>query len=296
MLRKLTLPALGLVVVGSTLWQMRRTVAVAEHVPQRTELVAARIHAEARVVSAPGAEVVVGVERGGRLARLLVEEGRPVRAGDVIAELDADEDQAALAEAKARLAQAEAELRFAGLQHQRAGRLHAQNAGSADAIDRAAHERDVAAAQRDLARATVRRLGAGLAKTRITAPIDGVVVARHATAGEVVAPGAPLATIADLSRTCVVAEVDEYDIGRVNVGDTVRVSAEGYDEGWDARVEEIPEIVSRRGLRPQDPGRPSDTGVLLVRIAPVEPLPLKLGQRAAVQIVSRPAAAVSSSR
>ena len=57
--------------------------------------------------------------------------------------------------------------------------------------------------------------------------------------------------------------------------------------GWCAPPEEIPDAVSARQLRPQDPGRPSDTRVLLVKVAAREPLPLKLGQRAEVEIDAR---------
>ncbi len=42
--------------------------------------------------------------------------------------------------------------------------------------------------------------------------------------------------------------------------------------------------LSRRALRPLDPGRPSDTRVLLVKIAFAEKTPLKLGQRVEVEI------------
>ena len=39
-----------------------------------------------------------------------------------------------------------------------------------------------------------------------------------------------------------------------------------------------------RRLKPQDPGRPSDTRVLLVKVALDEKTPLKLGQRVEVEI------------
>ena len=66
------------------------------------------------------------------------------------------------------------------------------------------------------------------------------------------------------------------------------ISAEGYPgPGWRGRVEEIADAVGPRRTRPEDPGRPADTRVLLVRIAFLEKTPLKLGQRVEVGIVRR---------
>jgi len=63
------------------------------------------------------------------------------------------------------------------------------------------------------------------------------------------------------------------------------VTAEGYDgKSWTGVVEEIPDAVSGRKLKPQDPGKPEDTRVLLVKIALKEATPLKLGQRVEVAV------------
>ncbi len=142
-----------------------------------------------------------------------------------------------------------------------------------------------AEARRDAARAAVDRLEAEAARYRILAPIDGIVIARHADPGEIVAPAAPLLTIADLSRLLVEAEVDEFDIPHVAADAPATVSAEGYPgPGWRGRVQEIADAVMPRQTRPEDPGRPADTRVLLVRIAFLEKTPLKLGQRVEVEI------------
>src|SRR5689334_2518136 len=57
------------------------------------------VHAEGRVVAYPGAEVVVGTDVGGRLRALPLVEKMRVKKGDLVAEIDADEQKAALAEA-----------------------------------------------------------------------------------------------------------------------------------------------------------------------------------------------------
>ena len=47
---------------------------------------------------------------------------------------------------------------------------------------------------------------------------------------------------------------------------------------------EGPDAVVGRRLKPQDPGKPEDTRVLLVKVALLEPTPLKLGQRVEIRI------------
>ena len=103
--------------------------------------------------------------------------------------------------------------------------------------------------------------------------------------GETLEAGKRIVTVADLSKTRIEAELDEFDSGRVRLDDAVRVTAEGYDgRVWKGRVEEIPDAVVGRRLKPQDPGKPEDTRVLLVKVALLEPTPLKLGQRVEIRI------------
>ena len=116
------------------------------------------------------------------------------------------------------------------------------------------------------------------------APFDGVVLERHAEQGEVLPPGARLLTIADLSRVRIEAEVDEFDAARVTVGAPVTITAEGHSGSWKGKVEDVPDAITPRRIRPDDPTRAPDTRVLLVKIVFVEPTPLRLGQRVEVSI------------
>jgi HlyD family secretion protein len=250
---------------------------------------ATRVAAEGRLVAYPGAQVMVGSDLAGTVVRLAVQEKQVVRRGQLLAELRADDLRSQLAEARARVAETEADLRFAARDAERARYLSDQHAGTEREAERTASGRDAALARIETARSEVRRLDAVLAKTRILAPIDGTVVERAVQSGEHVEAGTALLTLADLRRTRVEAEVDEFDAGHVALGAPVRVSVEGYDgRSWRAHVEEIPDSVVARRLRPQDPGRPADTRVLLVKIALDEPHPIKLGQRVEVAIAPPP--------
>ncbi|HET9226318.1 MAG TPA: efflux RND transporter periplasmic adaptor subunit [Thermoanaerobaculia bacterium] len=286
-IRKSLLPLIGVLLTLVLIGQIRsgRGTDTVEAASVPAPVQDERVVAEGRLVTYPGAEVVVATELPGVVVRLLVDEKDPVRKGQVIAELRADDLRAELSEARARMDEAEADIRFAEVDLGRAERLLAEQIGTQEMADRARRNRDAASARRETAQASVSRLNAILAKSRIVAPISGVVIVRSIQPGEHVEAGEPLLTLADLDRTRIEAEVDEFDAGRVALGAPVKVTAEGYTgQSWPARIEEIPDAVVPRRLKPQDPGRPSDTRVLLVKVALDGKTPLKLGQRVEIEI------------
>ena len=63
------------------------------------------------------------------------------------------------------------------------------------------HNLDLARTKQQETAATMERLQAQLAKTKIFAPIDGTIIERFAHAGQMIDPQSPLVTIADLTRT-----------------------------------------------------------------------------------------------
>lgn len=291
---RVVLPASAVLLLGVVGWNSMRMLSVRAgsapdgRVERAAGRPAGRVTAEGRVAAYPGGEVTVGTEVLGTIVAMPAAEKAVVRRGEVVVQLRDDEVRAALAEARARLTEAEVGLRLEraryGLDRVLPG-LARQPAAPAEARRESL---TAAEARRDAARAAVDRLEAEAARYRIVAPIDGVIIARHADPGETVAPAAPLLTIADLSRLRVEAEVDEFDIPRIAPNAAATISAEGYPgPGWRGRVEEIADAVSPRRTRPEDPGRPADTRVLLVRIAFLEQTPLKLGQRVEVEIAPR---------
>jgi HlyD family secretion protein len=151
-------------------------------------------------------------------------------------------------------------------------------------MEQTRNQLDLSLAQRDAARATAERLGVVLKKLQITAPFDGTLLTRLAQPGETVAAGSALLRIARMDKVRIEAEIDEFDLSRLRVASPVRIHAEGMDGFWRGHVEEIPQNVVGRKLKPQDPARPSDTRILLVKVALDEPTPLKLGQRVELEV------------
>jgi len=241
--------------------------------------------AEGRVSAYPGAEVVVGTDAAGSVVTMLVAERDVVRKGQLIAEIRSDDVAAALAEAKARVVEADADIRLFETEAARAKHLWEEEVGSRQTYDRALRDIDGAKARRATAEATVGRLAATLDKTRVVAPIDGMVIERSVDRGETVETGDAIVPIANLDRLRIDAAVDEFAIARIAAGASVDITADGFDGlSWKGHVEEIPDSVVGRKLKPEDPGRLSDGRVLLVKVAFDEKPPLKLGQKVDVRI------------
>ncbi|HEV7498407.1 MAG TPA: efflux RND transporter periplasmic adaptor subunit, partial [Vicinamibacteria bacterium] len=205
----------------------------------------ALVAADGRVVTYPGGEVIVGAERAGRVLRLLVDEGRVVHKGELLAELQSDALQASLREAQAQAVEADAEARLAELTLRRREDLARERVVSANDLDQAQRDLEIARARVDTARASVARDEAQLRETRIVAPIAGTVTARHVQPGEMVEVGRQVVTLADLSRLRIEAEADEADAAALAVGAAVQIRADGFPgRTWRGRVEEIPKSVT----------------------------------------------------
>lgn len=246
-----------------------------------------RIVAEGRIVPRPGAEVTVSSELGGVAASVPVRVKGRVKKGDVLVVFRSEDREAELAGSEAKLAEADADLAYLKREFQRRVKAPTDSQHYASELDSVRRDHEVAVARQRAAVFNVAHARAALARARITTPIDGVVLACHIQPGESAAPGERLVTVCDLSRTCIEAEVDEFDAPRVAVGAEVTITAEGFGPAsWRGTVEEVPDRVSDRNIRPEDPGRPIDASVLLVKIALTEPVPLKLGQRLEVEIRS----------
>ncbi len=284
-MNRILYPALAVLLLVATVAQVYATRPKPAGAPLAKSLAnTPRVVAEGRVVTYPGAEVTVGTDVSGTIETLKVEEKDRVRKGDVIGIIKAHDTHAALSVARARVSEAEADTRLFEAEVARAQHLWKEDVGSKQAWDKAERDLDASRARRTSAAADVRRLEALVGKTVITAPIDGIVIARNVHAGETVDVGDELLTIADLKKTRVEAEIDEFDVARIHLGATVSVMAEGFEKGWNATIEEIPDSVVNRRIKPQDPSKPIDTRVLLVKVAFAEPTPLKLGQRVEVRI------------
>ncbi len=97
-------------------------------------------------------------------------------------------------------------------------------------LERGARREQVEAARARLASAEkvldLARVQKGFAELR--SPLSGLVLAKHAEPGEVLAAGTPVLTVSDLSRVYLRAYLDESDLGKVKLGQTVSVTTDSY--------------------------------------------------------------------
>ncbi len=202
-------------------------------------------------------EVTVAAEVGGRLLSFALEEGDRVVRDSVVGRVDTVplllERRALVArraaaaagvrEAGANIAALEVQSAIADRELARTERLLRQSAATAQQGDRA--ERDARVAREQLAGARAARgsatqevaaldaqvaaLDDRLARSRITSPLDGTVLARYVEPGEYVQAGQPLFKLASLDSLTFRAYVSHAQLTRLRLGQEVTVGVDRAD-------------------------------------------------------------------
>ena len=243
------LAALAVLIAGFAGWQLLKPKAPKD--PYRTEAVTEGDITKS--VSASGSlqalvTVDVGSQISGQILQVLVDFNDRVRSGQVLATLDPQtyvsrlrQGQAEIVARQASVAQAQAQAAEAQAAYNRTRALFDQGIMAKAALETAEAAWKSARANVQAAQAAVTQSRAALAstqtdlgRTRIVAPIDGVVISRTIEPGNTVAASlsAPvLFQIAqDLSKLEVKITVDEADIGQVQEGQTVRFTVDAFPD------------------------------------------------------------------
>lgn len=196
-------------------------------------------------------QVDVSSKYAGRLSEVNVEEGSPVKVGQIVAKISSPEmdaqlraAQANLQKAKDAVAAAEAEimtrqaaLEFAkgdferGVELLKSGNITKQSydqrqrnyEGAQAATTAVKSQRDQAQAAVANANAEVERIQAMLADLVLVSPREGRVQYQLARAGEVVAAGAPILTILDLTDVYMTLFVPAAVAGKLEIGGEARL-------------------------------------------------------------------------
>ena len=171
---------------------------------------------------------------GGNLARRLVDAGQSVKQGQVLAELDPGDQVLQASAAQAQLAAADADL----------ARLRGDLARYKTLLDqqlvsRSAYEAQLAAYKAAQGQANAARAQAGVAGnqagyTRLRAPRDGVIATRLVEAGQVVAAGQTVFTLAGDAGREVAISLPESRIRQFHTGQQAAV------ELWNAPGQQLP--------------------------------------------------------
>jgi len=101
-------------------------------------------------------------------------------------------------------------------------------------------KREQVLARIDQAKAGISQAQIAVDYGRIQSPIQGVVTQKHGELGVLAAPGTPLLTLEDDTRYRLEATVEESKLGRIRLGDSVRITINALgDQEWTGRVGEV---------------------------------------------------------
>jgi HlyD family secretion protein len=242
-------------------------------IPAKEGKVAIEVHGPG--VVAARIAVTVSTRVTGILKEVHADQGDSVTSGQLLAVLD-DTDVAAKAiaarqgatasrrnveAADAALAKARADLDLARSNFQRdqevfrtrnisqaamdataAALKSAQSAEASAAATLAARQAESEAAAQEAVYASVLH-----AFTRISAPMDGLIVSREAEAGNTLVPGSPILRLVDTRTLWVAARIDESVVGRAEVGQPARIQLRGGQEilGEVARISRQSDAATR---------------------------------------------------
>ena len=170
-------------------------------------------------------EASVGAEVNGlRLAQVMVNVGDAVKKGQTLATFTTDTARADILQSQASVVQAEAAYLNAKADADRARSIQDSGALSASHIAQYLTQEKVGKAQWEAAKALLSATEIRLGNTTVTAPDDGLISARSATVGAVVGAGQELFRLIRQGRMEWRAEVTASEVGRIRVGQQVRLT------------------------------------------------------------------------
>lgn len=186
----------------------------------------------------------------GYLKRWHVDIGQPVKAGQLLAEIDTPDLDQQVLQARANVAMAQANERLSRTTAERWAGLVAQDAVSRQDADEKLGDHAAKLAAVNAARANLNALLAQASFKRITAPFAGVITSRSTDIGALISAGGgsatPLFTVADERRLRIYVNVPQNQSGLIVPGARANVAAPEY------QGEVFPAVVVRNA-RAVDP-------------------------------------------
>lgn len=187
-------------------------------------------------------EVNIAAEVPGKVEKIYVEEGDRVRKGDSLILLEQDKYKLQLEQAEGQMKALERNLEALQLNYsntdknyERVKKLKEESAIDEAQFDMVKTQRDALSKQIEATRSQLSSVRATfeLAKsqiedTKISSPIDGVVLHKLIEAGEVVVAGIPLLTIGDVAKPWVKTYIPQKYIGKINLGDIATIYSDSF--------------------------------------------------------------------
>jgi len=180
----------------------------------------------------PVVKVDIGSQISGNIQKLFVDFNSTVKEGQLLAQIDPGTYEANLLQAKGNLGHAQAELKLASINAQRAKALRTDNLNTQAEYDTAIGELEQAEASVKISEGALCKAQVDLARCKIYAPIDGVVISRNVNVGQTVAASLSAPTLFvianDLSKMQIEADVAEADVGVVQEDQDVAFTVDAF--------------------------------------------------------------------
>jgi RND family efflux transporter MFP subunit len=180
----------------------------------------------------PAEQVSVRPEINGKIERLPVDIGDPVKKGELLFGLDDKELQNQKASNVTAIERAQLELEQAERNFKRAEQLHEEMLISSEVYENTKTQFELAKNAIERARKELDIIDERLTKTQVLAPFDCTVLTRPVSIGQAVSgsggfnSGTEVLTIADLHAMVINAHINQADVTRLKVGEQVEVEVE----------------------------------------------------------------------
>jgi RND family efflux transporter MFP subunit len=215
-----------------------------------------------------------------RVSRVLVDQGDQVRAGQLLAEMDAvdlndrvissqqaaERSQYAIRVAEAQLAEAQSRVKTASAAYTRLAEMREGGYVSQEMLDAKLHEKNAALAavasataslssaqlDQNRTRADASGIGKLRAQTRLLSPVNGIVVARLAEPGVTVVAGQTVIQVIDPASLWVKTRIEQKQAGLIRAGQTAEIVLRSQPQtvlgGTVKRVEQIGDAITEERL------------------------------------------------
>jgi HlyD family secretion protein len=192
----------------------------------------------------PVTNITVGSQISGIIQKLYVDWNSPVKANQVVAELDPATYKASVAQAEGDLANTKANLELTQIEAKRAEQLFNNKLISESDHDTAVANLHQAQAMVQIKQASLDNAKVNLARCTIYSPVDGTVISRNVDVGQTVAASLSAPTLFiianDLAQMQIDANVSEADIGSVEEGHNVSFTVDAFpDRKFTGKVRQI---------------------------------------------------------
>jgi membrane fusion protein (multidrug efflux system) len=170
--------------------------------------------------------VILASRVSGYIDKVSVEEGQKVKAGDVLAHIEAKDFQSRTSQSENELGATNARVHDAELSYQRIESLYKSGAVSLQQRDSALANYQELSRRTKALQASLDVTKNSLDDTSIRAPADGIIAKKSAEVGMLASPGMPLFGFVSSETRWVIANFKETDLNRLKVGQKVSIDVD----------------------------------------------------------------------